>query len=132
MQVSLLLIRLDLQVKGKVIAGQDFQPLPPEPNAQVDVFLHLDTHFGQHKVLLKKEQQEQDAQALKARLASGGIADQLQRAILWAASCLVSANDQTQKTGAEILNIIDNLERWCCLYVMSCNCLPGRSGLCRL
>lgn len=100
-----------LQVKGKVLAGQNFLPLPPEADAQVDVFLYHSTHFGQQKVLLHKEQPEQDAQGLKTRLASGNIEHQLQRAVLWAASRLVSGSSDTQQTGVEMLKVIDTLER---------------------
>ena len=94
-------------MKGKVLA-ENFVPLPPEADAPVDVFLHLSTHFGQQRVFLQKEQPEQDAQGLKTRLASGSIENQLQRAILTAASRLVSGDFGA---GLEILNAIDTLER---------------------
>ncbi|DBA68875.1 TPA: hypothetical protein ACH3X2_013354 [Trebouxia sp. C0005] len=101
-----------LTVKGKVLA-ENFVILPPEANAPVDVFLLLSTHFGQQRVFLHKEQPEQDAQGLKTRLASGSIENQLQRAVLYAASRLVSVDSSSQRAGLEILNVIDNLESWC-------------------
>ena len=97
---------------GHISAGTNLSPLPPEPKASVDIYLHLRTHFGQQKVLLQKVLHEQDAQALKTRLASGAMEDQLQRAILWATSCMASANAETQQSGREILDIIDTLERF--------------------
>lgn len=96
---------------GSIPKGVGVLLLPPEPNAPVDVVLHLSTHFGDQMVLLRKGLQEQDAQALQTRLASGGIEDQLRRAILWAASCLASAEPESQATGKEILELIDTLER---------------------
>ena len=99
-----------IQVMGKIAARTECLPLPPEPNAPVDVYLHLSTHFGHQKLLLHKGQHEQDAQALQTRLASGAIEDQLQRAVLWAASCMAASNTQTQRKAKEILDIIDALE----------------------
>lgn len=99
-----------LQVKGKVLA-ENFLPLPPEADAPVDVHLHLTTHFGQQRVFLRKEQPEQDARGLKTRLASGSIESQVQRAVMWAASCLASGDLGINKAGFEILDVIHMLER---------------------
>ena len=99
-----------LQVKGRVLA-ENFVPMPPEADAPVDVFLHLTTHFGKQRVFLQKEQPEQDAQGLQTRLASGSIENQLQRAVLWAASCLVSGDMGSHQAGLDILSIMDTLER---------------------
>lgn len=73
---------------------------------------HFRTYFGRQKVLLQKGLHEQDAQALKTRLASEAIEDQIQRAVLWATSCMASTNAETQQRGREILDIIDALERF--------------------
>lgn len=99
-----------LQVKGKVLA-ENLLPLPPEADTPVDVYLHLTTHFGQQKVFLRKEPPEQDAQGLKTRLASSSIESQVQRAVMWAASCLASGDLAIKKAGLEILDVIHTLER---------------------
>ncbi len=92
-----------MQVNGKVIGGEDGMfPLPPEPTAPVDVFFYLNTHFGDLKICLQKEPYEEDAQVLKGRLASGAVEYQLQRAILSAATCLMSGMKKTEGDEAEV------------------------------
>ncbi len=98
-----------LQIKGEMTAASTSVNLLL-PEAPVDVFLHLKTHFGQQKLLLQKEPCEQDAQVLKTRLASVAVEYQLQRAVFAAAACLISDNKETHQKGREILNVVDRLE----------------------
>ncbi|KAL0053582.1 hypothetical protein WJX82_007877 [Trebouxia sp. C0006] len=101
-----------LTIKGEMTAASTSVNLLL-PEAPVDVFLHLKTHFGQQKLLLQKEPCEQDAQVLKARLASVAVEYQLQRAVFAAAAGLISDNKETHQKGREILNVVDRLEGWC-------------------
>ena len=98
-----------MQIKGELNAANTSVDLLL-PEAPVDVFLHLKTHFGQQKVLLQKEPCEQDAQVLKTRLASVAVEYQLQRAVFAAAACLISGNKETQQKGRGILDVVDRLE----------------------
>ena len=88
-------------------------PVPPDPMAPVDIFLYLETHFGEQRILLQKEPCEQDAKALKTRLASGAVEHQLQRAIMSAVSCLACDSEETMQKGQNVLNAIDRLEGYC-------------------
>lgn len=85
----------------------------PEPGSSlIKAFLHLETHFGSQRIHLKVEASERETRDTKSRLTSGPVANQLQRAVVWAFSCLNSASETTQQQGHEILDGIDELERW--------------------
>ena len=74
--------------------------------------LHLQTHFGSQRIQLEVEASERETRDTKSRLTSGPVANQLQRAVVWAFSCLNSASDETKQQGLEILDGIDDLEKW--------------------
>lgn len=85
----------------------------PEPGSSlVKAFLCLETHFGSQRIQLEVEASERETRDTKSRLTSGPVANQLQRAVVWAFSCLNSASDETKQQGLEILDGIDDLERW--------------------
>lgn len=85
----------------------------PEPGSSlVKAFLHRETHFGSQRIQLEVEASERETRDTKSRLTSGPVANQLQRAVVWAFACLNSASDQTKQQGHEILDSIDELEKW--------------------
>ena len=97
----------------------------PEPGTKlVKVFLHLETRFGSQRIQLDVEPSERETRDVKSRLTSGPVTNQLQRAVVWAFSCLNSTSDETQQQGYRILDVIDELERWVCLSLLHCFCLP--------
>lgn len=100
-----------LQIRGALEGGSSLAS-PPGASAQVDVLLHLETHFGSTEIVLTKQQYERDACALSQRIASGEVEYQLQRAVMSVVSCLGSADLKTQETGRNMLNTIDKLERY--------------------
>lgn len=85
--------------------------MPPEATSKVTVYLSLETHFEKRKIVLTREAQEEDAQAMKLRLVSGVIEEQLQRAILSSTFCLESDSDELRNAGMEMVDKIDDLER---------------------
>ena len=85
----------------------------PEPGTSlVKVFLHLETHFGSQRIQLEVESSERETRDIKSRLTSGPVTNQLQRAVVWAFSCLNTTSDETKQQGHRILDGIDDLERW--------------------
>ena len=85
----------------------------PEPGSSlIKAFLHFKTHFGSRRIHLKVVASERETRDTKSRLTSGPAVDQLQRAVVWAFSCLNSASDATKQQGYDILDRIDDLEGW--------------------
>lgn len=101
-----------MQVHGEVVQSPDgMKVLPPEESSRVSAHLFIETPFEQRRMTLQRELHEEDVHAVKYRLASGAIEEQLQRAILYAASCLGSKNKELCRVGAEVLECVEQLER---------------------
>ncbi|KAL3162262.1 hypothetical protein ABBQ32_009959 [Trebouxia sp. C0010 RCD-2024] len=98
---------------GSVPEAARCRSAPVPGTSLVKVFLHLETHFGSQKIQLEVEASERETRDIKSRLTSGPVANQLQRAVVWAFSCLNSSSDDTRQQGHQILDGVDELERWC-------------------
>ena len=86
------------------------------------MFIVLTTHFGQQRLQLEIEPAEPERRNVRSTVASGPVANQLQRAVVKAFCCLTApfgTSEQAQQDakeshvkGLEILDAIDELERY--------------------
>ena len=101
-----------LQVHGRIHTGAgNLRVMPPERSSRVSARLFVKTHFEQRQITLHRDMHEEDADATKHRLSPGMIEGQLQRAILYATSCLGSKNKELCTVGQAVLDDVEQLER---------------------
>lgn len=118
----------NLQVQGLLLHSSEVAAFPPDDHGHVDCILHVHTHFGQVRVALQQQPSQQDANAPQSTMLSAEVGYQLQRSMLWAASCLTSSQAGVQAKGSEILDKIDLVER--CVPAGSVNSQSVPASLC--
>ena len=110
-----------MQAHGRLPKSTACWPAPEPGAGAVKVFIVLTTYFGQQRLQLEIEPAEPERRNVRSAVASGPVANQLQRAVVKAYCCLTAPSGTLQQAqqdskashdkGLEILDAIDELER---------------------